>query len=77
MTASGDLEGELQAVVGEADVGWQLGLGGVVVEVVADVGEEGAPGLELLDDSRANCSRCEWLGCGWRRRASRMRMSRS
>ena len=30
--------------------GGRAGFGGVVVEVVADVGEEGAPGLELLDE---------------------------
>ena len=41
---SGDLEGELEAVVGEADIGGEDGFGGVVVEVVADVGEVGASG---------------------------------
>ncbi len=49
-SASGDLEVDLQAVVGEADVGWEGGVGCVVVEVVAHVGEEGAAGLELLDE---------------------------
>ena len=46
----GDLEFDLQAVVGEADVGWEGGFGGGVVEVVAHVGEEGAAGLELFDE---------------------------
>ncbi len=40
---------DLEAVVGEADVGRERGFGGFVVEIVADVGEEGASGLELLD----------------------------
>ena len=44
-----DVEGELEAVVGEADVGREDGVGGVVVEVVGHVGEEGAAGFELLD----------------------------
>ena len=33
-----DVEGELEAVVGEADVGGEDGVGGVVVEVVATCG---------------------------------------
>ena len=41
---------QLKAVVGETDVGRQRGLGGGVVEVVADVGEEGAARLEALDE---------------------------
>ncbi len=40
---------ELEAVVGEADVGREDGVGGFVVEVVRHVGEEGAQGLELVD----------------------------
>ncbi len=42
------LEGE--AVVGEADVGGELGVGLVIVEVVGDVGQPGAFGFELVDD---------------------------
>jgi len=45
----GDVEVELEAVVGEADVGWEDGVGGFVVEVMGHVGEEGALGLDLLD----------------------------
>jgi hypothetical protein len=40
---------ELEAVVGETDVGWESGVGGFVVEVVGHVGEEGAARLELVD----------------------------
>jgi len=32
-------------------VGWKLGLGGGVVEIVAHVGEEGSAGLELFDEA--------------------------
>ena len=39
----------MEAVVGEADVWWEGGFGGGVVEVVAHVGEEGTTGLELFD----------------------------
>ena len=46
---SGDLKGELEAVVGEVDVGGEDSFGGVVVEVVADVGEVGAFGGEFFD----------------------------
>jgi hypothetical protein len=45
----GDGEVELEAVVGETDVGWESGVGGFVVEVVGHVGEEGAARLELVD----------------------------
>ena len=48
-SSSGNLEFNLQAVVGETDVRWKRGLGGGVVEVVAHVGEEGAAWLELFD----------------------------
>jgi hypothetical protein len=44
-----DVEGDLEAVVGEADVGWKQRVGGLVVEAVGDVSEEGAARLELLD----------------------------
>ena len=40
----------MQAIVGEADVGWQGGFSGGVIEIVAHVGEEGALGLEELDE---------------------------
>ena len=31
-------------------MGWELGFGGVVIQFVAHVGEEGASGLQLLDE---------------------------
>ena len=45
-----NLELYLQAIVGETDVRREDGLDGAVVEVVAHVGEEGAAGLEKLDE---------------------------
>ena len=39
---------ELEAVVGQADVWWEGGVGGFVVETVGHVGEEGASRLDLL-----------------------------
>ena len=32
-------------------MGWEFGLGGFVVEVVAHMGEEGSAGLELFDEA--------------------------
>src|ERR1035437_8127218 len=46
----GDVEVDLEAVVGEADVGRQHGVGGGVVEIVGHVGEEGAAGADLFYD---------------------------
>ncbi len=40
----------MEAVVGEADVGREEGVGGFVVELVGHVGEEGAFGVEPLGD---------------------------
>ena len=58
-----DVEGELQAVVGEADVGRQQRVGGVVVEAVGDVGEEGAAGLQPLDQGDGVIEgRVGWVG---------------
>ena len=50
MRSGGDVEVEFQAVVGEADVRGQARFGERVVEIVGHVGEEGAAGLELLDE---------------------------
>src|ERR1700722_3661215 len=50
ISASGDLEGDLESVVGEADVGRELGFDGAVVGLVAHVGEEGTAGFELFDE---------------------------
>src|ERR1035441_6421252 len=49
LRVGGDVEVELEAVVGEADVGRQRGVGGGVVEVVRHVGEEGTARLDFLD----------------------------
>ncbi len=57
-------------------MGWKLGLGGGVVEVVAHVGEEGAAGLELFDEADGFFE-VGVAEVGSRRRASRMRTSRS
>ena len=68
--------GELEAVVGEADVGRERGVGGGVVQVVAHVGEEGAARLELFDEGD-RLGEVRVGGVGSRRSASRMRTSRS
>src|SRR5947209_5872370 len=46
------LELQFQAVVGEADVGGQRGVGRFVRQVVTDVSEKGAPRLDALDDGQ-------------------------
>src|SRR5712671_1587625 len=48
--ASGNLELYLLPVVGQAHVCGKVGIGCVVIEIVAHVGEEGSLRLQLFDD---------------------------
>ncbi len=59
----GEVEVELEAVVGQTHVRREDGVGGGVVEIVAHVGEEGSFGLELLDDLEGVFD----VGVGWMR----------
>ena len=45
-----EIEGELEAIVGEADVGGEGGVDGFVVDLMAHVGEEGTAGFEEVDE---------------------------
>ena len=55
LTLWGYVEGELEAVVGEADMLWEAGVGGFVVKLVAHVGEKGPFRLQTLHKCDGFC----------------------
>ena len=71
-----EIELEFQAVVGQANVGRQRGVGCLVRQVVRDMGEERALRLATAPPCFSEFSTVECVGCGWCRNASRNRISR-